>query len=47
MRSLSNVKPFQLLINTWEVVNAYSELVDPEDQRERFVQQMMAQAHGI
>lgn len=37
---------FQLLINTWEVVNAYSELVDPEDQRERFVQQMMAQAHG-
>jgi lysyl-tRNA synthetase class 2 len=27
---------FQLVVNTWEVVNAYSELVDPVDQADRF-----------
>ncbi len=27
---------FQLVINGWEVVNAYSELIDPVDQRQRF-----------
>ena len=37
---------FQLLINTWEVVNAYGELVDPLDQRERFVGQSKAKAGG-
>jgi lysyl-tRNA synthetase class 2 len=30
---------FQLVVNTWEVVNAYSELVDPLDQRERLLKQ--------
>lgn len=30
---------FQLLINGWEVVNAYSELVDPLDQRSRLEEQ--------
>lgn len=37
---------FQLLINTWEIINAYSELVDPIDQRERFFEQAKAGAGG-
>jgi lysyl-tRNA synthetase class 2 len=37
---------FQLVINGWEVINAYSELVDPIDQEERFVQQAQARADG-
>lgn len=37
---------FQLLINTWEVINAYSEIVDPIDQRSRFEQQAKAKAAG-
>jgi lysyl-tRNA synthetase, class II len=37
---------FQLLVNGWEVVNAYSELVDPEDQRRRFEEQAAARAAG-
>lgn len=37
---------FQLLVNTWELINAYSEIVDPVDQRERFVNQAAAQAGG-
>lgn len=37
---------FQLLVNTWEIVNAYSELVDPIDQRERFEGQSIAKAKG-
>jgi len=37
---------FQLLVNTWEVVNAYSELVDPMDQRQRLENQAQAKAEG-
>ncbi len=37
---------FQLLVNTWEVINAYSELVDPLDQRERLERQADAREHG-
>ena len=37
---------FQLLLNGWEVVNAYSELVDPEDQRARFEEQAANRAAG-
>ena len=37
---------FQLLVNGWEVVNAYSELVDPDDQRGRFEEQARAKAAG-
>ena len=33
------VERFGLFINTWEMCNAYSELNDPIDQRERFAQQ--------
>lgn len=37
---------YQLVVNGWEVVNAYSELVDPLDQRGRFEQQAAAKAAG-
>lgn len=37
---------FQLLVNTWEIVNAYSELVDPMDQRERLERQAAAKDGG-
>ncbi len=37
---------FQLVVGGWEIVNAYSELVDPVDQAERFVQQSAAKAGG-
>ena len=35
----NKVDRFELFINTWEMCNAYSELNDPIDQRERFAQQ--------
>ncbi|MCC7431946.1 lysine--tRNA ligase [Candidatus Peregrinibacteria bacterium] len=37
---------FQLLVNTWEVINAYSELVDPLDQRARLEGQAAAKDAG-
>jgi lysyl-tRNA synthetase class 2 len=37
---------FQLVVGGWEIVNAYSELVDPVDQDERFTQQAKASAGG-
>lgn len=37
---------FQLVVGGWEVVNAYSELVDPVDQAERFDAQSKASAKG-
>jgi lysyl-tRNA synthetase class 2 len=37
---------FQLVVGGWEIVNAYSELVDPIDQAERFEQQSKAHAKG-
>ncbi|MEK7167906.1 MAG: amino acid--tRNA ligase-related protein, partial [Patescibacteria group bacterium] len=40
------VDRFQLVINTWEIVNAYSELVDPLDQRERFEKQSQMKEAG-
>jgi len=40
------VDQFQLVVNTWEVVKAYSELVDPIDQRQRFEIQQKARAAG-
>jgi len=40
------VDQFQLVVNGWELVKAYSELVDPIDQRERFVAQSSAKSAG-
>ena len=40
------VERFELFINTWEMCNAYSELNDPIDQRERFAQQDKNAAAG-
>jgi len=40
------VDRFQLIINTWEIINAYSELVDPVDQKDRFKSQAKARAGG-
>ena len=40
------VERFELFINTWEMCNAYSELNDPIDQRERFAAQDAASAAG-
>jgi lysyl-tRNA synthetase class 2 len=37
---------FQLVVNGWEIVNAYSELIDPVEQAEAFKQQAEAQAKG-
>lgn len=40
------VDRFQLVVNGWEIINAYSEIVDPVDQAQRFEQQMTARAAG-
>jgi len=40
------VERFELFINGWEMCNAYSELNDPVDQRERFKAQEAALAKG-
>lgn len=37
---------FQLVVGGWEIVNAYSELVDPVDQAQRFLDQSTAKAGG-
>ena len=42
----TKVERFELFINTWEMCNAYSELNDPIDQRERFAAQEEAFAAG-
>ena len=42
----SKVERFELFINTWEMCNAYSELNDPIDQRERFAAQDANAAAG-
>ena len=42
----SKVERFELYINGWEMCNAYSELNDPIDQRERFAAQDALAAAG-
>ena len=40
------VERFETYIYGWEVANAFSELTDPQDQRQRFEAQMQARAAG-
>jgi lysyl-tRNA synthetase class 2 len=40
------VDRFQLIVNGWEMLNAYSELIDPIDQEERFKTQALNRAKG-
>jgi lysyl-tRNA synthetase class 2 len=40
------VEQFQLVVNGWELLRAYSELVDPIDQKERFDEQIKAKSAG-
>ncbi len=40
------VERFELYINGWEMCNAYSELNDPVDQRERFIEQEKLLSQG-
>ena len=35
-----------MVINGWELINSYSELVNPIDQAERFIEQEQANAEG-
>ena len=37
---------FETYVNAWEIANAFSELTDPFDQRQRFEQQMKAREKG-
>jgi len=45
-KNSSVVDRFQLLVNTWEIINAYSELIDPVEQKKRFDNQASAKAAG-
>lgn len=40
------VDRFQLVVGGWEIVNAYSELIDPVDQNQRFEEQAALNAGG-
>ncbi len=40
------VERFELIVNKQELANAYTELNDPKDQRERFLQQLKEKAAG-
>lgn len=42
----SRLDMFQVVVNGWELVKAYSELVDPVDQRARLEEQMAMRAAG-
>ncbi len=42
----SRLDMFQVVANSWELVKAYSELVDPVDQRERFEEQARMRSEG-
>lgn len=42
----SIVEQFQLVVNGWEIIKAYSELVDPAIQQANFEEQADAQARG-
>ncbi len=37
---------FQVVVNSWEIVKAYSELIDPIDQRQRMLEQQSYREEG-
>jgi lysyl-tRNA synthetase class 2 len=37
---------FQVVVNSWEIVKAYSELIDPLEQRTRMLEQQAYRARG-
>lgn len=45
-RDNNAVDQFQIVVNGWEMLKAYSELVDPIDQKERFDEQRSAKNKG-
>ncbi len=45
-RDPSKTDRFQLLVGGWEIVNAYSELIDPLEQRKRFQKQAELRKQG-
>jgi lysyl-tRNA synthetase class 2 len=42
----NKIATFQLIVNGWEIVKAYNELNDPNEQRDRFVEQAKAKKLG-
>ncbi len=40
------VERFELIVNGWEIANAYTELNDPQEQRERFLEQIKEKESG-
>lgn len=42
----SKIATFQLVVNGWEIIKAYNELNDPNEQRERFEEQESARKKG-
>jgi len=44
--NLGFVDRFQLVVNGWEIINAFSEIIDPVDQRQRFMQQAECKSQG-
>lgn len=45
-KNSNTVDRFQLVVSGWEIINAYSELVDPIDQKGRFTAQAKAKKAG-
>jgi len=46
MKKEGLVERFELFVNGKEIANAYSELNDPEDQKERFIEQLKLAERG-
>ena len=42
----TRIATFQLVVNGWEIIKAYNELNDPEEQKKRFLEQAAAKKKG-